>query len=265
MHCYYCGEPSTGAEHVPPKSFFIKGQREGLITVPSCDVHNQHKSKDDEYIRSLLLSSAKLDGNQKLDLLLEAHNKTLQHVGKQIVGRIDDEEAYQKFLEVEGRLKGDPAFGMKAFSELQKAGIGTGLLGLLSVDYRDEVVLDNDGNEQDTISFAFDTERFISFFKSLSKGIFFHETKSIWYGEVVLVPHSFLREDIGEVGLRLSEHFRSQLVREDSKGEHKNIFYYELGTELCADGSEILRYILNFCLYDTYEFTALFERKNLVT
>jgi hypothetical protein len=264
MHCYFCGGEATGVEHVPPKSFFIKGQREELITVPSCDVHNQQKSKDDEYIRSLLLSSSKLDGNEKLNPLFDLHSRMLRRAGEQISKRIESEEGYQKFFEIEERLKGDPIFGMKICSELQKAGISTGLLGLLSVDYRDEIILDSNGNEQKTISFKFDTERFINFFKALSKGIFFHETKTIWLGEVELLTHGFLREDVGEVGERYSQHYRSQLVREQAKGRHKDIFYYDIGTEVNDENAEILRYVLSFCLYDEYEFTAFFERHNLV-
>lgn len=264
MYCYFCGRPSIGAEHVPPKSFFIKGKRENLITVPSCELHNQDKSKDDEYIRSLLLSSEKLDGNQKLSELLAAHDNTLKHVGGLIPGRIKSKSDYQKFREIELALKNDPAHGMKAFYELQKVGINTGLLGLLAVDYRDEKILDGDGNEQATISFAFDTERFNVFFKSLSKGLFFHETETVWLGDVILISHSFLREDIGEEGKKLSLHYRSQLYRDSAKGEHKDIFYYDIGTELNDAGSEILRYVISFCLYDTYVFSAIFDRKNLV-
>lgn len=264
MYCYFCGRPSVGAEHIPPKSFFIKGKRENLITVPSCELHNQDKSKDDEYIRSLLLSSEKLDRNHKLGELLAAHDSTLKHVGGLIPSRIKSEADYQKFCEIELALKDDPAHGMKAFSELQKAGINTGLLGLLALDYRDEIILDSDGNEQGTISFAFDTERFNVFFKALSKGLFFHETETVWLGDVILISHSFLRGDIGEEGKKLSQHYRSQLARDSAKGEHKDIFYYDIGTEFDDSGSEILRYVLSFCLYDTYEFSAIFDRENLV-
>lgn len=41
-----------------------RGQRDGrdlrrnLVTVPSCDRHNSHKSKDDEFLRSVILMTA---------------------------------------------------------------------------------------------------------------------------------------------------------------------------------------------------------------
>ena len=54
-----CNAPSTAAEHVPPKCLFPRRSeyRKHLITVPSCDAHNSHKSKDDEYLRHVLASA----------------------------------------------------------------------------------------------------------------------------------------------------------------------------------------------------------------
>lgn len=59
--CYICNEKSTSREHIPPISIFpeqkdIKGIdfRKNLITVPSCDLHNLKKSKDDEFLMACL-------------------------------------------------------------------------------------------------------------------------------------------------------------------------------------------------------------------
>jgi hypothetical protein len=54
-----CEKPATGFEHVPPKSLFPRGgeYRKHLITVPSCDAHNSSKSKDDEYLRHVVVSA----------------------------------------------------------------------------------------------------------------------------------------------------------------------------------------------------------------
>ena len=60
--CYYCSSPATGEEHVPPKCLFPKPKdtaskedyRRNLIKVPSCDLHNLLKSKDDEYLFATL-------------------------------------------------------------------------------------------------------------------------------------------------------------------------------------------------------------------
>jgi len=59
--CYMCDAPATGKEHVPPRCLFpeskdIRGidYRKNLLQVPSCDIHNSRKSKDDEYLLAVL-------------------------------------------------------------------------------------------------------------------------------------------------------------------------------------------------------------------
>jgi hypothetical protein len=61
--CYMCDEPSVSKEHTPPKCVFPSQKdsngtdyRKKLITVPSCDIHNSAKSKDDEYLMMVLTS-----------------------------------------------------------------------------------------------------------------------------------------------------------------------------------------------------------------
>ena len=62
--CYMCDSIETSREHVPPSCFFPKAKeigrdlRRNLITVPSCDRHNSHKSKDDEFLRSVIVMTA---------------------------------------------------------------------------------------------------------------------------------------------------------------------------------------------------------------
>jgi hypothetical protein len=61
--CYMCPLAETTVEHVPPRCLFPEQKdlppgidlRKRLITVPSCDVHNTAKSKDDEYLLYALL------------------------------------------------------------------------------------------------------------------------------------------------------------------------------------------------------------------
>jgi hypothetical protein len=56
-----CSANATSQEHVPPKCFFPSrneiGQdlRRNLITVASCTEHNSKKSKDDEFLRAVIL------------------------------------------------------------------------------------------------------------------------------------------------------------------------------------------------------------------
>ncbi|MGB0948414.1 MAG: hypothetical protein ACPGUG_16480 [Pseudoalteromonas marina] len=69
--CYMCSEKATSIEHVPPKCLFPKSKdnsgkkdyRYNLITVPSCDLHNGGKSKDDEF---LMVSLAGIFGNNSI-------------------------------------------------------------------------------------------------------------------------------------------------------------------------------------------------------
>lgn len=61
--CYFCNAPATSDEHIPPKCLFPEKKdlsdgldyRKNLITVRSCDDHNSEKSKEDEYLRLILV------------------------------------------------------------------------------------------------------------------------------------------------------------------------------------------------------------------
>ena len=71
--CYWCGDPSSSDEHVPPKCLFPERKdvpevdlRVNLLTVRSCDLHNQRKSKDDEFLMAIL---APIVGNNSIGYL----------------------------------------------------------------------------------------------------------------------------------------------------------------------------------------------------
>jgi hypothetical protein len=62
--CYRCNTQATSDEHVPPKCLFPEQKdifnvdfRTALIKVPSCDIHNTQKSKDDEFLMICIASS----------------------------------------------------------------------------------------------------------------------------------------------------------------------------------------------------------------
>lgn len=57
--CYMCNNEQTSREHTPPRSFFPRGYRNNLITVASCNVHNEQTSLDDEYARNIITASIK--------------------------------------------------------------------------------------------------------------------------------------------------------------------------------------------------------------
>ncbi|KZL39468.1 hypothetical protein VT47_09860 [Pseudomonas syringae pv. syringae] len=263
LHCYCCEEPKVGEEHVPPQSFFAKGNRAGLIRVPSCKVHNQDKSSDDEYIRSVLLSSIELEGNQAIASNLEVHSRALMRSGERLKDKLQSDTDLEIFLELQEKLKDDPVAGMKIFSELEKSGIGTGLLGLLSNDYRDETVVTNDGVEHKTISYSFDKQRFLAYFKLMAKALFYHETKWPWLGKVVLIPHNFVSRDATEDEVALHNHYLNFIERESSQGAHKEVFYYKIFTRL-KNEQTIDCYFVNFCLYDHFKFTAIMASENFI-
>lgn len=50
--CYYpgCSSPGKTREHIPPKSFFPNSKKINLMTVKSCKLHNNEKTKDDIYV-----------------------------------------------------------------------------------------------------------------------------------------------------------------------------------------------------------------------
>ncbi len=56
--CYWCGielrNEENKKEHVPPYSFFPKGYRNNLVTVPSCAEHNNQFSELDEKFQFLI-------------------------------------------------------------------------------------------------------------------------------------------------------------------------------------------------------------------
>jgi hypothetical protein len=62
--CYSCASAATSTEHVPTACLFPEKKdldddvdyQKNLITVPSCDEHNSHKSKDDEYVQLILVN-----------------------------------------------------------------------------------------------------------------------------------------------------------------------------------------------------------------
>lgn len=59
--CAYCAEirPLTD-DHIPPRNLFPKPRSSNLITVPCCETCQAGWSKDDEYFRAAILSSAKV-------------------------------------------------------------------------------------------------------------------------------------------------------------------------------------------------------------
>lgn len=60
MTCYFqgCCAKGTTKEHIPPRSFFPDGEKEQLLTVKSCERHNNAKSVDDLYVLAQICMNA---------------------------------------------------------------------------------------------------------------------------------------------------------------------------------------------------------------
>lgn len=65
--CYMCDQPATSKEHFPPRCFFPDSMRDNLYTVPSCEVHNSNRSKDDEYFLLMIYSHFGNDQQMQLE------------------------------------------------------------------------------------------------------------------------------------------------------------------------------------------------------
>jgi hypothetical protein len=72
VSCYYqfCTRHPGTKEHIPPKSFFPKEQRIQLLTVPSCEEHNNEKSSDDTYVLAQICMNAS-PSNKSREIFLE--------------------------------------------------------------------------------------------------------------------------------------------------------------------------------------------------
>lgn len=76
--CYACERPASTVEHCPPKSFFPNGHRRNLMTVPSCEQHNNDNSKDVEYARNAITTMAGIN-TTGLELFERKTKKSLDH------------------------------------------------------------------------------------------------------------------------------------------------------------------------------------------
>lgn len=100
--CYMCDQSEISREHAPPACFFPeakvvgKNLRKNLITVPSCDAHNSQKSKDDEFMRAIILM-------QSVDTSPAGQK---HFFGKFMRGAQRRPEAYKSFFKSQGTVDG---------------------------------------------------------------------------------------------------------------------------------------------------------------
>lgn len=260
MECYFCGGGVTGVEHIPPKSFFPKGKRNELITVPSCDKHNQKKSKEDEYIRTILLCSRKLDGNEAVEELRNTTARALARSVERAFSKDLSKAQAKKVLEIIEKYKNDPIAGAKAFGEIESKGImNLGLMGLVHKNIDEEAVAGESGENITTSSFVYDQNRLNSFLECMARGIFFHDLGERWEGRVNLLSHTFLRDDALQMDKELSSDFLRNFDLSKAKGTQKQYFCYEGANRLHPVTLERESIFYNFCLFGIFYFTAVFS------
>ncbi|PTO93341.1 hypothetical protein [Vibrio splendidus] len=80
MQCYYqgCTKKGITKEHIPPRSFFPKGEKEQLLTVKSCEIHNNRKATDDQYVLAQICMSAS-PSNRAREIFIKKIQPQLSH------------------------------------------------------------------------------------------------------------------------------------------------------------------------------------------
>lgn len=288
--CYFCGKNSTSVEHIPPKSFFPKENRIELITVPSCEEHNQKKSTDDEYIRMIFLHDIRTDDNQKLEILKDINQRGLERSAKRVLNsfsKLSKQEQKKIIL-----ILNKPLFLLREMSwssikinlslkdynyhynqfcknkthlteaekinSLHKNYINMGLLGLSNVDPLHELVYDKNGNKVQTISTGVDYERIIKFLEYLARGLFFYKLNQQWNSKVNILPHFLLKHNALEKDKKMSDYYLKHLNKNEAEGQNKDYFYFDGFTDNDPITGEERSIFFNFCFYDTFNVTAVF-------
>ncbi|HIC8861883.1 TPA: hypothetical protein ACW7Y0_002891 [Aeromonas hydrophila] len=112
--CYACEQTATSREHVPPKCLFPTELgvdfRKGLITVPSCNIHNGNKSDDDEF---LLVSLAGIIGCNKIGMLhkFTKVNRATRRSGGRLMDKVLKEQKIQHGYILENGIEVDVIWG----------------------------------------------------------------------------------------------------------------------------------------------------------
>lgn len=80
MECYFqgCQRKGITKEHIPPRSFFPKGENEQLLTVKSCELHNNRKATDDQYVLAQICMNAS-PSNRAQEIFLKKIKPQLRH------------------------------------------------------------------------------------------------------------------------------------------------------------------------------------------
>jgi hypothetical protein len=125
--CYHCGQPATTRDHVPPKGLFPVEARNNLITIPSCDLHNNAYSHTEQLI--LVWLSQHCRGSEA-GKVFDKNSKWLNTRGKKayekIHRHIPEEDVHAVEYRVVNEFMGKVAMGLywdikkQSFLDLQK-------------------------------------------------------------------------------------------------------------------------------------------------
>jgi hypothetical protein len=245
-------------EHIPPKSFFVKEHRENLIKVPSCDLHNQDKSTDDEYIRAILLQHINLHNNTNVTTLKEINQRALTRSVKRM--KIKDKHQAKIILDTIKKYEDDDIGSLKAIDELEtNHNIKFGLLGLTTKKPKKEIIKNNNGEDIITSSTEIDLTRIENFFIMLAKGIFYYKIGKVWQGKVNILPHFLFNESTAtDYDKFLNEKYLEYFNKENSEGENKDFFYFDGYNEINPKTKKQDCIFFIFCFYDTFKITSIF-------
>jgi hypothetical protein len=149
MSCYYqlCTRNPDTKEHIPPKSFFPIDQRNQLLTVPSCEEHNNQKSTDDTYVLAQICMNAS-PSNRAREIFLESIGPQLGYNGNSLRKRLAADA--QSIPGGSVAYKVDLTRFDKFFSALSYGVVHKACGEQLPRDYRTRHIFHNFRNEQET-------------------------------------------------------------------------------------------------------------------
>lgn len=206
--CYECGVPldkeSLTKEHVPPKCFFPKNDRNSLITVPSCREHNSGKSDDDEHLLQII--SIQILANEKGQDI--GVNKALKGIYRnKKKAKSLARNASLVYIQEEGDDRVRPTFAFKFDEDKFNNSISAICKGLYYYEFHK--VFDGEIKSYNEFKISLDYD-------------------SIHKNEIYEKSRSFIRKYFSNI---------------ERKGENQSIFYYQIieNSEEELDASYIIR------------------------
>lgn len=95
MKCYFqgCVKKGITKEHIPPRSFFPKGEKDQLLTVKSCEDHNNAKSTGDLYVLAQICMHAS-PSNRAREIFLKKIAPQIKFNGSALGKRLAKDAVY---------------------------------------------------------------------------------------------------------------------------------------------------------------------------